>query len=200
MAEFDEMFIFLEAGSDPAEDRVATEHSGIKTLLVWVPDGSAAARVAAEQAAAGVRLIELYRGFDLGSAAQVIEAVDGRAPVGVAGYGYGTAPLGDRIVNSATIYADPAADPATDRVVKIHDGGGRTTVVAAPDASAAGVAVDLVEQGAELIEICGGSPLTTARRVQEAIGGRVPVSHVGYHFESFDGVAAYKASFEQNTA
>lgn len=188
MAEFDEMFIFLEPGADPAADRAVRVHSGSRTLFVWVPDGASAARVAAEQA--GVRLIELYRGFNLESTAQVIEAVRGRAPVGVAWQEFGARPATGRIGNSATIYEDP--EPV-DPVAKIHKRGGRTTIVAASDASKA--AVELVEEGVELIEICGGTPLTTARAVQVAIDGRVPVSYVSYSFESIEGVAAYKASF-----
>ncbi len=200
--EFDETFVFLEAGSDAVVDRVAVDHAGGRTLLVWAPSASAAAQVAAELAEGGVRLIELYRGFDLTSATRVIEAVGGRAPVGVAGYGFGASPeRGQTISRSATIYANPEADPAVDRVVKEHRGGGRTTVVAAPDASsAAKVAVELVEDGAELVEICGGTPLTTAEHVRAALKGRVPVSLVSWPFESIDGVAAYKAAFEASVA
>lgn len=171
---FDETFIFLRAEADPAADRVVIEHSGTRTLLVWVPDGPAAAKVAAELAGGGVRLIELYRGFDLTSAAQVIEAVAGRAPVGVAGFDFGGSPRpGTSVRRSATIYAHPEANPAVDRVVAEH-GDGWTTVVGASDADTERVAVELVDAGAELIEICGGTPLTTARHVRERIGGRVP--------------------------
>lgn len=130
MNEFAEAFVFLQAGSDPAKDRVVHEHSGSKTLLVWVPDGEAAARVSAELAEAGVRLIELYRGFGLDAAAQVMTAVAGRAPVGVAGFAFGSFP-GPELGHSVTIYAAPDADPAVDRVVRPHAGGGRTTVVGA---------------------------------------------------------------------
>lgn len=199
--EYTETFIFLEAGSDPAIDRVAQDHGGGRTLLAWVPDGSAAAQVAVEQADAGVRLIELYRGFDLRSAAQVITAVGGRAPVGVAGYGFGSSSADRPIRSSATIYADPEADPAVDRVVQVHRDGGRTTVVAAPDASTASdAAIELVDQGVDLIEICGGTPLTTAQQVEDAVGGRAAVSLVSWPFESIDGAAAYKASFEEGAA
>ena len=198
MGEITETFLFLAAGADPAADRVVREHVGGTTLLVWVPDGAAAARVAAEQADAGVRLIELYRGFDLDSAARVIAAVGGRVPVGVAGYGFGSSPAARPIRDSVTIYHSPGADPAADRILRSH-AGARTTVVAAPDDSAAtAVAVDLVDRGVDLVEVCGGMPLTAARQIQDAIGGRVPVSLVSWPFESIDGVAAYKAAFEQS--
>jgi hypothetical protein len=193
---FDETFIFLEAGSDPAVDRAVIDNAGSRAAFVWAPDGPAAAVAAAELADGGVRLIELYRGFDLTSAAQVIEAVGGRAPVGVA-RNFDTRPATETpIRRSAAIYENPDADPATDRVVKEHRNGGWTTVVGAPDADMARVAVELVDGGAELIAICGGTPLTTAARVREAVAGRVPVALVTWPFESIDGVFAYKAAFE----
>ncbi|SFB21177.1 hypothetical protein SAMN05216266_106151 [Amycolatopsis marina] len=196
MGGFAEAFIFLQAGSDPVKDRVVHEHSGDRTLLVWVPDGQAAARVSAELAEAGVRLIELYRGFGLDAAAQVMTAVAGRAPVGVAGFAFGSPPVPEP-GHSVTIYAAPDADPAVDRVVRTHADGGSTTVVGAPDgAAAAAVAVELVGQGADLVEICGGTPLTAAGEVAAALDHRVPVSLVSWPFESIDGAAAYKAAFE----
>ncbi|MEO3924008.1 DUF6506 family protein [Micromonosporaceae bacterium B7E4] len=197
---FAETFIFLEPGTDPAVDRVVLDNAGSRTLLVWTPDGPAAARVAAESAAGGVRLIELYRGFDLASAAQVIEAVDGRAPVGVAGaFGTGTAPRGP-VKRSVAIYEHPLANAAADRVVQEHPSGGWTAVVGAPDADVPQVAAELVDSGAELVEICGGTPLTTAARVREAVGDRVPVRLVSWPFESVEGAAAFKAAFEARMA
>lgn len=196
---FDEAFILLAPGTDPAADRHVIEHTGGRTLLVWVPDGTVAANVAGALAEGGVRLIELYRGFTLTTTAQVIGAVGGRAPVGVAGYG--TGPLPDhRALRSATIYSDPQADPAAGHIRREHPGGGSTTVVASPTDAAAQVAVDLVDAGAELIELCGGTPLTIAEAVREAVGGRVPVTVVAWPFESIDGVAAYKAAFEASLA
>lgn len=56
------------------------------------------------------------------------------------------------------------------------------------------------KQGAESIEICGGTSLTTAAAVAEAVGMTVPVSLVSWPFESLEGVAAYKAAFEESVA
>ena len=58
------------------------------------------------------------------------------------------------------------------------------------------MAVELVEQGAELVEICGGTSLTTAAEVAAALDNRVPVSLVSWPFEAIEGAAAYKAAFE----
>lgn len=192
---FDAAFILLAPSANPTVDRHVIDNTGGRTLLAWVPDATVAARVAGALADGGVRLIELYRGFSLTMTAQVIDAVDGRAPVGVAGYSTGPLPA-PATLRSATIYADPQADPSTDRIRQEHAGHGWTTVVAAPNDQAAQVADELVDAGTELIELCGGTPLTIAERVREAIGDRVSVTVVAWPFESIDGVAAYKAAFE----
>ncbi|MGH3682790.1 MAG: DUF6506 family protein [Natronosporangium sp.] len=88
------------------------------------------------------------------------------------------------------------ADPVADRFMIDRDGQ-RTTLVPVPDeAVAAQVAVELVNEGVELIELCGGFPISAAARVAEAVGGRVPVGWVTFGVESVTGVAAYKARFE----
>ncbi|MEV6241372.1 DUF6506 family protein [Lentzea sp. NPDC051838] len=51
----------------------------------------------------------------------------------------------------------------------------------------------LVDEGAELIEFCGGADLTTAAAVQRQLGGRVPVS---WPFESVHGASAFRAAYE----
>jgi NADPH-dependent ferric siderophore reductase len=196
---FDEAFLFLEAGSDPAVDRIVNEHAGGRTVFVFAPDAAAAALVAGELAEGGVRLIELHRGFSLHDAAAVIEAVGGRAPVGVASYSPGVVPApGAR--NWATIYGDESADPAAARVVHEQRDGGRTTIVGAPDAATEQVAVELVRAGADVVVVCGGTPLTTAARVAAAVGDSAAVAQVSWPVESIDGAVAYKAAFEASEA
>jgi Family of unknown function (DUF6506) len=183
-----ETFLYLADGADPATDRTARGSS----LHVFVPDVETAAGLAAEAAENGTELIELYRGFDLASGARVVEAVAGRAPVGVPAYGRG-APGGNPR-SRATIFDDPTGDP-NDRHVTEHADGSRTTIVHAPGDAALQVAADLVDAGVDAIELCGGMPLTTAARVLDAVGDRASVGHVSFAFESLEGVAAYKASF-----
>jgi hypothetical protein len=93
----------------------------------------------------------------------------------------------------AYIYEHPGTDPALDRVV-VDRGGQRTLLVPVPDPSAApAVAVALVDEGATLIELCGGFSLRDAARVAEAVGGRAPVGHVTFAVDSVGGAAAYAA-------
>jgi hypothetical protein len=81
-------------------------------------------------------------------------------------------------------------DPAVDRAV-IDRGGLKTTIVAVPDRSAVTrVATELVESGAQSIELCGGLGPAVAAEVVEATGGRVPVGAVTYGVESIHGLAA----------
>jgi 2-keto-3-deoxy-6-phosphogluconate aldolase len=81
-------------------------------------------------------------------------------------------------------------DPATDRA-EIERGGLTTIVVAVPDRSdAARVAVELVDGGAQSIELCGGFGPQGAADVIAAVGDRVPVGAVGYGAEAIHQLAA----------
>jgi hypothetical protein len=81
-------------------------------------------------------------------------------------------------------------DPAVDRAV-IERGGLRTTIVAVPDHDAAvAAAVELVETGAQSIELCGGFRATLVAEVLQATGNRVPVGQVQYGMEAIPGLAA----------
>lgn len=88
------------------------------------------------------------------------------------------------------IFLGPETDPAVDRVM-IERGGFRSTIVPVPEPSAAvEVAVELAEDGAQLIELCGAFGPTIAAQVIEATGGRVPVGSVGFGSESVAALAA----------
>jgi Family of unknown function (DUF6506) len=80
-------------------------------------------------------------------------------------------------------------DPAVDRAV-IERGGLRTTFVAVPsEAEAAAVAAELVDDGAQSIELCGGFGAGVLPEVIEATGGRVPVGQVSYSMEAIHPLA-----------
>jgi hypothetical protein len=186
--DFNEAFLFLAHGADPDTDRIVDG----TTLYAFVPDAGAAAHLAAEVAERGARLIELYRGFDLAAGGRVVEAVAGRAPVGVPAYGYGAPGGGAR--RWAAIFWDPTADGSDPVVVEHADGSTTTIARAAGEEDTARAAAALVGDGVEAIELCGATTLATAARVVEAVGDRASVGTVSWAFESLDGVAAYKAA------
>jgi CheY-like chemotaxis protein len=81
-------------------------------------------------------------------------------------------------------------DPAVDRAV-VQGGGLKTTIVAVPTRDAAvDVAVELVDAGAQSIELCGGFGSAVTTRVIEAVGDRVPVGAVSYSMESVHPLAS----------
>ncbi len=87
-------------------------------------------------------------------------------------------------------------DPAEQRAVIDH-GGLRTHVVAVPDRhSAVTVAVELVADGAQSLELCGAFGPVDAAAVLEATAGQVPVGVVGYGMESVPGLARLFADDE----
>lgn len=95
----------------------------------------------------------------------------------------------------AYLFEHPGADPDRDRMV-LDGGGVRAVIVAVPSAAAAvGVAVSLAtEEGAALIELCGGFTRADAAAIGEAVGERIAVGHVSFAVESLAAGAAYAAS------
>jgi len=97
----------------------------------------------------------------------------------------------------AIIYEEAGADPAVDRIVTEH-GDNQTTIVAVPEPTAAiEVAIELVNNGVDLIEVCGSFGPIWHTKVIEAVGGQVPVGSILYGFESLTSAADYKARFEK---
>jgi hypothetical protein len=191
MAHFNEAFIFLAEGSDPAE-RTVRENELTHTEIVPVPDAEAAAAIAAEMHAdRGLDLVELYGGFGASAAAAVIEAT-GEVPVGIAG-----AEEDASVRNRAAIFAAWGADPAKDRHVHEHDGGSITFVGVSNPEQVAAVSRELVDAGAERIEICGGLGTLPSAAAIEAVGDRTTVRSIMFGFESLPGVASYRARFEE---
>jgi hypothetical protein len=99
----------------------------------------------------------------------------------------------------AFIYVAPDTDPVADRVV-IERGGMRNTLVPVPDPSmTAELAVELVDEGAQLIEICGVHGPVFLAQVIEAVGDRVPVGAVMFGAESVDKLAEFKSEAAPTT-
>lgn len=86
-------FIYLGAGGEnPESDRAVIEHGGLTTTIVAVPDLSTAVETAVELADDGAQTIELCGAFGPTWTTRVIEALEGRIPVGSVGYGMESVP------------------------------------------------------------------------------------------------------------
>ncbi|MFJ2280719.1 DUF6506 family protein [Pseudomonas sp. NPDC087803] len=84
------------------------------------------------------------------------------------------------MVSWAFIFEAPETNPETDRFV-IDRAGRRNTIVAVPEQhDAVQVAVDLVKDGVQFIELCGGFESVWVGKIIEATGGTIPVGNVGF--------------------
>lgn len=90
----------------------------------------------------------------------------------------------------AFFYTAPGA-PSEGTVTVVATPSCKTVLVGVPKVEdALPIAKRLVDEGAQLVELCGGfGPLGTAKLL-EAVERRVPVGSVGYGPESVDGVHA----------
>jgi hypothetical protein len=92
--------------------------------------------------------------------------------------------------NYGFIFLSPNADPLTHRAV-VETRGFKTTLVAVPDPSdAPSVAVALLAEGVQLLELCGAFGPHWTDRVLEAVQHRVPVGAVSYGVESVAALTA----------
>ena len=95
------------------------------------------------------------------------------------------------IVSWAYLYLHPGTDPVTDRTV-IDRAGHRTTLVPVPDTAVAPkTAAALAEEGAQLIELCGGFGLEAAAQVRAAVPDGVPVGQMVFASDSVPSAAAF---------
>jgi Family of unknown function (DUF6506) len=79
-------FMLLECSADANRDRFERKADPQHTIFLPVPDGRSAAGRVEGLLAEGVGLIELYGGFSDHDCAAIIEAVAGRAAVGIPSY------------------------------------------------------------------------------------------------------------------
>ncbi|WP_017587070.1 DUF6506 family protein [Nocardiopsis ganjiahuensis] len=94
-------------------------------------------------------------------------------------------------VTWAYLYEHPDTDPVADRT-EIDRAGQRTILVPVADSAAApGIAAGLAEEGAALIELCGGFSLEAAAAVRAAAPAHVAIGHVVFSAESVRAAAAY---------
>lgn len=76
-------FMFVAPGADPEKDRSVVATPEVELIAVGVPDYASAEKVAVALVAEGVVAIELCGGFGHVGTARVVQAVQGKAAVGV---------------------------------------------------------------------------------------------------------------------
>lgn len=80
-------FIYTATGADPAQHTRVVDTGRCRTTLVGVETPAEAPPVVERLLHDGVQLIELCGGFGPVWTARVIDAINGRVPVGSVGYG-----------------------------------------------------------------------------------------------------------------
>jgi len=88
------------------------------------------------------------------------------------------------------IVTGPQLDPTRHRQVMQSPAFEMISVGVSSPGDGAAVAQQLVKEGVQLIELCGGFGPKWTAQVQEAIAHRVPVGSVGYGPEAIDGMHA----------
>ena len=83
-------------------------------------------------------------------------------------------------LKAAFIFLAPEVDPAKDRKTVITPQVELTAVAAKNYQQAEAVAVELVEQGIEAIELCGGFGNKGTARIAEAVAGKAAVGAVRF--------------------
>jgi uncharacterized protein DUF6506 len=76
-------FIFVAPEGDPTEHRAWVKTPQVELLSVAAKDYEAAALLAADLLKEGIQAIELCGGFGAAGVAKIVEAVEGKIPVGV---------------------------------------------------------------------------------------------------------------------
>ena len=88
----------------------------------------------------------------------------------------------------AFIYTAPGM-PSDGKRDVVDSGSCKTVLVGVPDVAAAiPLAATLVDEGVQLIELCGGFGPAGSAMILEAVAGRVPIGSVAYGPESVTGV------------
>lgn len=76
-------FVFIAPEGDPVQHRSWVKTPMVELLAIAVKDYAEAAKVSKDLVAEGIKAIELCGGFGNIGTAKVVEAVEGRIPVGV---------------------------------------------------------------------------------------------------------------------
>lgn len=100
-------------------------------------------------------------------------------------------------LKKAIIYEGYKANHNEDRWIRESPSGHQTIVAIAQASDSLPVALALVNEGVELIELCGYIPLIWRVKIIEAIGNRAKVSSVAFGIESLFLATSFSKSYEE---
>lgn len=102
-------------------------------------------------------------------------------------------------MHRAIFYEFPETDPDADRFVHRTSDGDVTIVLAGDLSLVPAAARDLAGKGVELIELCGGMPLSVRAGVRAAVSGATRVASVAFGIESIVKAAEFNHAFMEGT-
>lgn len=104
-----------------------------------------------------------------------------------------------KTLHKAIIYEGYGAVPGKTKFVR-ESSSGRLTIIAIGNPSESlSVAIELVNDGVELIELCGYIPLIWKVKIIKAVGKRAKVSSVTFGIESLQLAAEFSRFYEKGT-
>lgn len=98
-------------------------------------------------------------------------------------------------MHRAIFYEFPDADPSTDRFVHEHENGSVTIVLVGQVSMAPAVAKEMADAGVELIELCGGMPMTVRAKVKASVPTDTRVAAVSFGIQSIMKAAEFNKAF-----
>jgi 2-keto-3-deoxy-6-phosphogluconate aldolase len=102
-----------------------------------------------------------------------------------------------KALNKAIIYEGYGAVMGKTKFVRESPSGRLTIVAIGSPSESLSVAIELVNDGVELIELCGYIPLIWKVKIIEAVGNKAKVSSVTFGIESLLLAAAFSKSYEE---
>lgn len=178
-------FIHLSVGVDPKVDKAELIHGGNRLLIYGtdtIEGGCEVAKYLVEEE--NCEFIELCGGWHADGAQCIVEAIDGKIPVGHVEYLESEYPKmtkeDNQYVPWAFFFQWDGADPSVDRIVVPHCKNRLLIYGTATLEEGCEVAKRIVEDGCELVELGGAYGPEGAQRVIDAIGGKVPVGYMVY--------------------
>lgn len=98
-------------------------------------------------------------------------------------------------MHRAIFYEFPDVEPDRDRFVHKHENGSVTIVLVGQVSTVPAIAQEMTDAGVELIELCGGMPMTVRAKVKASVPTDKRVAAVSFGIESIVKAAEFNKAF-----